>query len=1239
MQDSEKINIILNGRNITGSTGQTILDLAASNGIGIPTLCNDPRLDPFSSCYVCVVEIEGVRGLQPACSTKVTEGMAIQTDNEKVRKARKTALELIASNHYADCVAPCTLTCPAGVDVQGYISLIEKGLFKEAVALIKEVNPLSAICGRVCVRPCEAACRRNLLEEGNAVGIDYLKRFASDREMASSLRYLPATAKSTGKKVAIIGAGPGGLSAAWFLQQKGHQCDIFEASPHAGGWLRYGIPEYRLPNDVLLKEIEPITALGVNIHFNRRLGTNLSYSEIKEGYDAVILTIGSQRGTLLGCRGEDAEGVFSGIDFLRNMEMTGQKYDFKGKKIAVVGGGNTAMDCCRTSLRCGAEKVYVLYRRTEKEMPANPIEIHESKIEGVEYMFLTNPIRVNKNEEGAVSSVSCVRMELGEPDASGRRRPVPVEGSEFDIPLDYILAAIGQSTEVDFLDDINRNSESGKLEVNRWGDIVADKLTLQTGIDNVFAAGDGVSGPATIIEAVAQAGIASRSCHQYLSGMQPVPDKPAFLSKKENFRPFTADLLADRYRKQFRQEMPVLEPEMRNNFEEVELGYENDEVAVSETSRCLECGCSELYTCDLKKLSTEYGAEQKKFQGLFTAYEPDHSHPYIEIDNNKCILCARCVRICSEIVGANALGLVSRGFDTYVAPALGDSLIHTRCESCGMCISACPTGAITENVAFKPAPVKWDTMTTICNYCSVGCAINIHHKGNYVLRVTGKEGLINRDGNICRYARFGYKYFNDEKRITRPLLKLNGQFVEISFDRAFELIREKILSVSPRQNAFYAGARLSNEELYLIQKLARAGAGTGNINSFHYLSGGEGYRYNSVSGILPDELKGASKIYLLGSEINKDNAVTGYAINKLRNKEGVPVEIITTKEASSAEHNADRVWRVKSYYSFIKALNYFYLDRGLENRFFISGNVSGFEEYRESILAEKFEDLLDASGFGSKETFEEFALQFNNEMNAVLLFSEKEVSSNTSLELINLSIITGKAGKTSMGLMALKEKNNSSGLFDMGIFPGILPGGVSMDNTNMTGHLCELWGIDVFPEGPGGDHFEMLEAGEMKNMLIFGEDPLGCASDRQMTARWLEQAGFVMVQDYFMSETAEAADLVLPSSFPVETGGSYSNTSRVIQQFDKQMKPETELSGAQQLLMLLNLLGMENKISMEEVRLEIFSVLAHVDADKGHYLRITGGENARRLFNHGCDYLVKRFDDEFEASFYHETEI
>ncbi|MFO7573893.1 MAG: FAD-dependent oxidoreductase, partial [Bacteroidales bacterium] len=571
-----EIKITLNGKEVSAALGEKILDVAERNGINIPTLCNDKRLEPYSSCFVCVVEVDGMRSLQPSCSTPVSDGMVIATDNNRIRQARKTALDLLLSNHYADCVGPCKQTCPAGVDVQGYVSLIEKGKYRDAVALIKEANPLPAICGRVCVRPCEVACRRNLLDEGSGVGVDYMKRFAADRDLEDAGRYMPEKEPPTGKKVAVIGAGPGGLSAAYWLQQKGHQCDIYEAAPNPGGWLRYGIPEYRLPNDVLDKEIEGITGLGVNIFCKQRLGDNLSFADLNKKYDAFILAPGSQKGTRLGCEGDEAENVFPGIDFLKQMELTGKRPDFRGNTVAVVGGGNTAMDCCRTSIRCGADKVFVVYRRTEKEMPANPIEIHESKLEGVEYMFLTNPVRVNKDESGRVRSMTLIRMELGEPDSSGRRRPVEVPGSEFEMEVDYILAAIGQKTDLNFLDDINNGTTKGILKANKWGDIDADQGTLRTGVENIFAAGDSVSGPATIIEAVAQAQTAVHSCHSYLMGLQVVPPSKVFFSRKDNFKEQAATEYAGLFVPQKRQEMPILDPNARMNFAEVELGY-NDE--------------------------------------------------------------------------------------------------------------------------------------------------------------------------------------------------------------------------------------------------------------------------------------------------------------------------------------------------------------------------------------------------------------------------------------------------------------------------------------------------------------------------------------------------------------------------------------------------------------------------------------------------------------------------------------
>ncbi|MHC1702453.1 MAG: molybdopterin-dependent oxidoreductase [Tenuifilaceae bacterium] len=1228
---SEKINIVLNGQNTTGFKGEYILNVAKRHGIEIPTLCNDPRLEPFSACYVCLVEIEGNRNLQPSCSTRIAEGMKINTDNDRIYKARKTALDLIMSNHYADCVAPCRERCPAGVDVQGYISLIEKGLYSEAVKVIKQTNPLPAICGRVCVRPCEAACRRNLLDEGTGVGIDYMKRFAADSDLASEFHYKPEVAPSTGKKVAVIGAGPGGLSSAYFLQQKGHQCDIYEAQPYAGGWLRYGIPEYRLPNDLIQEEVDCVTELGANIFYNKKLGENLSYKELSEKYDSVILTIGSQRGTLLGCDGEEAEGVFSGIDFLRNMEVTGQRYDFKGKKIVVVGGGNTAMDCCRTSLRCKSTDVKVVYRRSEAEMPANPIEIHESKLEGVEYLFLTNPVRVNKDENGKLKSMTLIRMGLGEPDASGRRRPVPIEGSEFEIEVDYILAAIGQKTEINFLDDINKYAKEGQLKPTKWGDIDADKNTLQTGIPSVFAAGDGVTGPATLIEAVAQARLATHSCNLYLTGQKVVPPVKEFLSKKDNFKNQEKDEYVGRYRQQIREEMPVMEPGSRVNFKEVELGY-SEQQALNETSRCLECGCVEYFDCDLKKHADTYKADQKRFAGEHKEFPLNIAHPYIEIDNNKCILCSRCVRICKEVVGANALTLIKRGFDTYVAPAFGDKLQDTKCESCGMCISACPTGAITENVPFKPGPVKLDTFDTICGYCSVGCKLTFHHRAGYVMKVTGAEGMVNKDGNLCMYGKFGYRFINDKSRITTPLQKVNGKFVEITFEKAFDIIFEKIKSVEHDQNAFFAGAGLTNEEQYLIQKLARAGAKTNNISSFHYMGGAKGYSIDSLSNVPFDGIKDASKFFLVGSEINRYNPVVGYMVNSVQK----PIEVISTNPKSTLKHKATIFNIVKSYHHFIKAVNHYLIANGKQNSMFIKDNCTGYEEYKKNILNENFKKLCSESCFSECDCdcscVSDFAESYNNEMNAILLFSEKEVGPDTAREIINLALITGKLGKTSSGIISLKQKNNSHGIFDMGVRPKTGVGLQDISNPEFVSKMKSKWGINDFPQVIEECFTERFEKGEFKNLFIFGEDPIGCAVDRKFIEDIFSKAEFKAVQDVFMSETAKQADLILPASLWFEAGGSFTNSQRMIQVFESGLTPKVEVSSEDQIIKLLSLFGVNGVNDIQETNIEALSLLPTNSEMAKFDFVYSEKETGEQMFTHGCNYIMKRFDDEFEKA-------
>ncbi|MGM0650602.1 MAG: molybdopterin-dependent oxidoreductase [Bacteroidota bacterium] len=1193
----KKLNIILNGKAVQGIAGETILQLATRLGIHIPTLCYDNRLKPFSSCFVCVVEIEG-RGTQPSCSTEITEGMKINTDNETVRKARKTALDLLLSNHYADCVGPCKETCPAGVDVQGYISLIEKKQYSEAIALIKETNPFPAVCGRVCVRPCEAACRRNLLDEGTAVGIDYLKRFAADKDLLHGEHYKPDVAPSNGKKVAIIGGGPGGLSAAYWLQQKGFQCDIYEANDHAGGWLRYGIPQYRLPNEVIDKEIETITELGANLYTGKKFGDNLSYKEIGKNYDATILTIGSQKGTLIRAEGEDADGVFSGIDFLRNMEMTGQKYDFSGKTVVTVGGGNTAMDCCRTAVRCGADKSLIVYRRSEQEMPANPIEIHESQTEGVEYMLLTNPVKVNKDENGKVKSMTLIKMELGEPDASGRRRPVPVEGSEFELECDYILAAIGQKTEVTFLDDVNNNTSKGKLEVNRWGDIDANEDTLQTGVESIFAAGDGVTGPATVIEAIAQAKTAAHSVEMYLNGEKPEPIKKPFVSRKDSFKEQTQDDYTGRYKKQMREEMPVIEPDKRLNFKEVELGYESEDVAVKETQRCLECGCSEFFSCDLQKYATDYHAEQNKFDGEFQEKHVDFSHPYIEIDNNKCILCAKCVRICKDVVGANALGLVERGFDTYVAPSMGESLKDTSCESCGLCISTCPTGAITENFKFKPGPVKTDKVESISPYGSIGESIELEHKNGFIFRVNGREGMVNKLGNIDRYAKFAYNFINDENRITKPMIRKNGKLTECSFDEAFDLIKDK--AGQKATSAVFAGGRLTNEEIWSLKQFANKAIKADYTGSFHLMHLDEGNINASEMNVPFDQIEEAQKIFLMHPRVNMDDATLGFMINEARTKHGTEIILITDRNNTKLENKCDRVIHIDSYYSLLKAMNHRLISKGEQNQLFVKDHCLGFDEYKAALTKENMDDLINKSGT-DEQTIIKLLNEFNMTHHAVLIVSERYLDNHAVAEARNLCLITGKLGKTASGLISVKEKNNTQGIIDFN-----------------------------FANGETKKLHNAFYEKSLKNVYVFGEDPVGTAFDKSSVIDTLKSAGLLVVQDYFITETAELADVVLPASLPFETGGSFTNTQKMIQTFPAEMQLKPEFSNTEQYARLMEMFNQKIPGNTDEINEEMLKDLK--DKSQACQIIFTSGQGALPEFGHGTDHVMLRFDNEFSEA-------
>ncbi len=482
------------------------------------------------------------------------------------------------------CKAACMYACPINTNALGYIKLIAQGKFKEAYQLNRDVNPLPSVCGKVCYAPCEAHCNRGELDE--PIAIRELKMYVADQVNPDELP-VPQITK-TGKKVAVVGAGPAGLAAANDLALKGHEVTIFEALPEPGGMLRYAIPEYRLPKKVLTQEINYIKRLGVEIKTGVQVGKDISLANLKKDYQAVFIGVGAPGGMKLEGEGADLPGVTDGIKFLQAVNL-GKKVEL-GKKVAVVGGGNTAIDCARTAKRLGAEEVRVVYRRTRAEMPAAKEEIEAMLHEGIKLDFLTLPQKFFA-KNGKLSEMECIKMELGEPDASGRRRPIPIKGSEFRVPVDTVIAALGQVTDVDFLKEL-------KVNTAKNGTIPIDPETGATNVEGIFAGGDVVTGAAYVIDAIAAGKKAASAIDRYLKG-EPI-GVPREVKKPEKMGDQQVALLKQRYPAQSRVHMNELPVEERiKNFKEVALGF-TPEQAIKEASRCLAGqieGCIECEEC------------------------------------------------------------------------------------------------------------------------------------------------------------------------------------------------------------------------------------------------------------------------------------------------------------------------------------------------------------------------------------------------------------------------------------------------------------------------------------------------------------------------------------------------------------------------------------------------------------------------------------------------------------------
>jgi len=481
--------------------------------------------------------------------------------------------------------APCVVTCPAGINVQGYVQLIGQGKYKEAVQLIMEKLPLPGVLGRVCPHPCEKQCRRQ--ETDQAIAIRELKRFAADQVDPAELPLPEINDRS--EKVAVVGSGPAGLTAAYYLRLKGYPVTIFEALPKLGGMLRVGIPDYRLPPEMLDKEIGFILRLGVQTELNKRLGRDFTLDSLKaEGYHTVFLATGAHKSLDINIPGEkEFAGVFNAVDFLREINLGDRK--LPGKRVAVIGGGNVAIDAARIAKRLGCDSVTMVYRRTRNEMPAYPEEIEDALAEEIKIHYLTAPVGI-VGEKGNVSGLKCIKTELGAPDASGRRRPVPVEGSEFLIECDAIIGAIGQRMDFDWI------AANKGPNLTARGTLAVHPQTMQTSLPHVFAAGDAVTGPASVIEAVASGRKAVEAIDHYLNG-ENLDEYALKLAGAEAPGQIWQEIPENVFRQKRAQPDHLPPVERAAAFSEVNRGFSEEE-ARREARRCLNCGvCSECMEC------------------------------------------------------------------------------------------------------------------------------------------------------------------------------------------------------------------------------------------------------------------------------------------------------------------------------------------------------------------------------------------------------------------------------------------------------------------------------------------------------------------------------------------------------------------------------------------------------------------------------------------------------------------
>ncbi|CAH7211364.1 Formate dehydrogenase-O, major subunit [Vibrio chagasii] len=1188
------IQIVIDGKYRIVEQGQTVLEAAKTCGLEIPSLCGLNKTADKVPCDLCVVEVDGV-GVTRSCELEVSNGLNITTQSKQLTNHRQEALNRIMTDHYADCEAPCQTACPAGVDIQSYLHHIAQNDHIKAIEVIKKTLPMPLSIGRVCPAFCETECRRNLVDE--SIAIRQLKRHAADADLAAQESYMPAKKPNKGKSIAIVGSGPGGLTAGYYLSNEGYDVSVYESMPQAGGWLRYGIPEYRLPKSILDKEIELMCRNGMAVECDKKLGVDFTLSDLSRDFDAVCLAVGASQAVEMNYPGSDLGGCYLGVDYLK--DYVTDKHFTTGKKVAVIGGGNTAIDCARTAVRDGADTT-LIYRRTRDEMPAEDYEIEEAEHEGVKFHFLTNPAENIADDNGHVSEIRLERMALGPADASGRRSPKPT-GEFFVEAFDTVIAAVSQKPDLSFMDN-----EEIDIPLTRWNTADADPQTMHTGTGNIFSIGDFRRGPATAVEAVGDGRIAAQAIDRFFNGdMDSIPAKPFNSRKHKQLKAVDPEQYKS-IQRMARKIMPELTPEQREqSFEEVETGFDNAD-AIAEAARCLECGCQANTDCDLRDYSTEYKAtqthpeykidvasneswqairaEEAKVGLIRQKFSVDDSSEFIIFDANRCISCGQCIQACREQNVHGVLSFMNQADGKPASrpecrPNFGANqtiMGNSNCVQCGSCIQACPTGAMVDARDRKQGDTDiLKKVDTICTYCGVGCKLTMHvdEAKNKIRYIEGGNSPVN-EGMLCVKGRFGFDFVSSDARLTTPLIRKDGWLQPASWEEAIMLIADKFTAIKQGfgSNALagFSSAKTTNEDNYAFQKFVRRELGTNNVDHCARLchaSTVTGLEASLGSGAMTNDIpsiKHSDVIFIIGSDTTSAHPIIGSHIKQAVRHNGARLIVADPKRIDIADHaELYLAHRPGTDVMLINGVMQQIIKHGWYDQEYIDDRVDGFDTLLQEVMSPSYSlykvELV--TGVKAEDIFAMARLIGTAKRTAVYYsmgITQHTTGHDNVRSIANLQLLCGNIGIEGGGINPLRGQSNVQGACDMGALPNNLPGYQKVYNPMVRQKFAMEWGTADLPAETGLTLTEIIDGAckrDVRGLYVMGENPVLSDPNQTHVIEGLEALDFLVVQDIFLTETAQYADVVLPSCSFAEKSGHFTNTERRVQRINPAVLP------------------------------------------------------------------------------------